>query len=89
MPDQAERTTEVEALARNLQGIFTRIIELVPHLPDELQIAVLRQQLKAIKEELGEARRGGGGARRAAAPLEKAGLPPEVEKVARRSSSTG
>ena len=36
----AERTTEVEALARNLQGIFTRIIELVPHLPDELQVAV-------------------------------------------------
>ena len=40
VPDQAERTTEVEALARNLQGIFTRIIQLVPHLPDELQIAV-------------------------------------------------
>jgi ATP-dependent Lon protease len=35
-----DRTTEVEALARNLQGIFTRIIELVPHLPDELQVAV-------------------------------------------------
>ena len=40
MPDRAERTTEVEALARNLQGVFTRMIELVPHLPDELQIAV-------------------------------------------------
>jgi len=40
VPDRAERTTEVEALARNLQGIFTRIIELVPHLPDELQVAV-------------------------------------------------
>jgi ATP-dependent Lon protease len=40
IPDKAERTTEVEALARNLQGIFTRIIQLVPHLPDELQIAV-------------------------------------------------
>jgi ATP-dependent Lon protease len=40
VPDRAERTTEVEALARNLQGIFTRIIQLVPHLPDELQVAV-------------------------------------------------
>jgi ATP-dependent Lon protease len=40
VPDRAERTTEVEALARNLQGMFTRIIQLVPHLPDELQIAV-------------------------------------------------
>jgi ATP-dependent Lon protease len=40
VPDRAERTTEVEALARNLQGVFTRIIQLVPHLPDELQVAV-------------------------------------------------
>ncbi len=40
LPESGERTTEVEALARNLQGIFTRIIQLVPHLPDELQVAV-------------------------------------------------
>jgi ATP-dependent Lon protease len=40
VPDEGERTTEVEALARNLQGIFTRMIALVPHLPDELQVAV-------------------------------------------------
>ena len=40
VPDDAERTTEVEALARNLQAVFTRMIELVPHLPDELQVAV-------------------------------------------------
>jgi ATP-dependent Lon protease len=38
--DQEERTVEVEALARNLQGVFTRMIALVPHLPDELGIAV-------------------------------------------------
>jgi ATP-dependent Lon protease len=38
--DNAERTTEVEALARNLAGVFTRMVELVPHLPDELQLAV-------------------------------------------------
>ncbi len=40
LPDEGERTNEVEALARNLQGIFTRMIALVPHLPDELQVAV-------------------------------------------------
>jgi ATP-dependent Lon protease len=40
LPDRGERTTEVEALARNLQAIFTRIIELVPHLPEELGVAV-------------------------------------------------
>ncbi|WP_217913755.1 endopeptidase La [Miltoncostaea marina] len=38
--DAAERTTEVEALARNLQSLFTRMIDLVPHLPDELGVAV-------------------------------------------------
>ena len=38
--DHAERTTEVEALARNLGSVFGRMIELVPHLPDELQVAV-------------------------------------------------
>jgi ATP-dependent Lon protease len=40
VPDEGERTTEFEALARNLQGIFTRMIALVPHLPDELQVAI-------------------------------------------------
>jgi ATP-dependent Lon protease len=44
VPDQAERTTEVEALARNLQSIFARMIELVPHLPDELQVAVANME---------------------------------------------
>ena len=44
VPDDAERTTEVEALTRNLQRIFSRIIELVPHLPDELQIAVANME---------------------------------------------
>ncbi len=39
VPDRVERTTQVEALARNLQGIFIRIIDLVPYLPDELQVA--------------------------------------------------
>ena len=44
VPDHAERTTEVEALTRNLQGIFSRMIELVPHLPDELRIAVANME---------------------------------------------
>jgi ATP-dependent Lon protease len=39
VPDRAERTTQVEALARNLQAVFIRIIDLVPYLPDELQVA--------------------------------------------------
>jgi ATP-dependent Lon protease len=39
VPDQTEFGTEVEALARNLQSIFIRIIELVPYLPEELQVA--------------------------------------------------
>jgi ATP-dependent Lon protease len=39
IPDQVEQSAQVEALARNLQGIFIRIIDLVPYLPDELQVA--------------------------------------------------
>jgi ATP-dependent Lon protease len=44
MPDREERTVEVEALARNLQGVFTRMIGLVPHLPDELGVAVANME---------------------------------------------
>jgi ATP-dependent Lon protease len=39
VPDQTEFGTEIQALARNLQTIFIRIIELVPYLPEELQVA--------------------------------------------------
>jgi ATP-dependent Lon protease len=39
LPDTVEETPELEALARNLQGAFSRVIELVPYLPDELQVA--------------------------------------------------
>ena len=39
VPDIEKRTTEVEALARNLQSVFSRIIDLVPYLPDELHVA--------------------------------------------------
>ncbi len=39
LPDAVSETPELAALARNLQGAFSRVIELVPYLPDELQVA--------------------------------------------------
>ena len=39
-PDTVEQTTELEALVRNLQSTFSEVIEGVPYLPDELQMAV-------------------------------------------------
>jgi ATP-dependent Lon protease len=38
-PDQLEETKEVEALTRNVQSLFSRIIAQVPYLPEELQLA--------------------------------------------------
>ncbi len=39
LPDVLDEGTELDALARNLQTIFGRVIELVPYLPDELHVA--------------------------------------------------
>jgi ATP-dependent Lon protease len=39
VPDIFESSREVEALTRNVQGLFARVIGLVPYLPEELQIA--------------------------------------------------
>jgi len=39
--DKMEETTELEALVRNLIGLFQKIVELAPNLPSELNIAVL------------------------------------------------
>jgi len=39
LPDVLEQTPEVEALTRNVQNQFARVVELVPTLPDELQLA--------------------------------------------------
>ncbi|MBV8079463.1 MAG: endopeptidase La, partial [Actinobacteria bacterium] len=39
LPDTDDHTPEVEALTRNVQGLFTRIIGLAPYLPEELQLA--------------------------------------------------
>jgi len=39
VPDVLEDTPEVEALTRNVQALFARIIALVPYLPEELELA--------------------------------------------------
>jgi ATP-dependent Lon protease len=39
VPDEVEESKELEALTRNVQGLFARIIGAVPYLPEELQIA--------------------------------------------------
>jgi Lon protease-like protein/HSP20 family molecular chaperone IbpA len=39
LPDVEGPETEVEALARNVEALFSRVIGLVPYLPDELQLA--------------------------------------------------
>jgi ATP-dependent Lon protease len=38
-PDIVEETKELEALTRNVQSLFARVIGLVPYLPEELQLA--------------------------------------------------
>jgi ATP-dependent Lon protease len=39
VPDAVGPEMEIEALARNVEALFSRIIALVPYLPDELQLA--------------------------------------------------
>ncbi len=39
LPDIDGPETEVDALARNVEALFSRVIGLVPYLPDELQLA--------------------------------------------------
>jgi len=39
IPDEVDESRELEALTRNVQGLFARIIGLVPYLPEELQLA--------------------------------------------------
>ncbi len=40
LPDMLEESPEVTALTRNVQQTFSRIVEAVPYLPEELQMAV-------------------------------------------------
>jgi ATP-dependent Lon protease len=160
MPDVLEESTELEALTRNVQGTFTQIIEAIPYLPEELQLAVanlddpsalshliagalristeekqelletvdvtkrlrrlseiltrelevvqlgskiqsqveseidkgqreyfLRQQLKAIQEELGEADEQQAEINELRQRIEEAGLPEEAQKAAERELS--
>jgi ATP-dependent Lon protease len=39
LPDELKTSREVEALTRNVQTLFGRVIGLVPYLPEELQLA--------------------------------------------------
>jgi ATP-dependent Lon protease len=157
LPDVVELGTELEALQRNLVAVYTKIIQLVPYLPDELEMAaaniedpaalgyfiastmrlkteekqellaevelskrlrrltalmnrelevlelgskiqdqvqsemdksqreyVLRQQLKAIQDELGETDETQAEVNELRERIDKADLPEEVEKQARR-----
>jgi ATP-dependent Lon protease len=157
LPDVVQSGTELEALQRNLVSVYTRIIQLVPYLPDELEMAaagiddpaalgyfiastmrvktedkqglleevdlsqrlrrltslmnrelevlelgskiqtqvqseidksqreyVLRQQMKAIQDELGETDETQAEVNELRERIEKAGLPKEVDKQARR-----
>ncbi|HET8815232.1 MAG TPA: endopeptidase La [Solirubrobacterales bacterium] len=40
MPDVIEPTPELEALSRNVQRTFSAIVEQIPYLPEELQMAI-------------------------------------------------
>src|SRR5918996_2420694 len=40
VPDKVEPSPELEALTRNVQRTFTEIIEQIPYLPEELQLAI-------------------------------------------------
>jgi ATP-dependent Lon protease len=40
LPDEVEPTPELDALTRNVQNTFSQIIEGIPYLPEELQLAV-------------------------------------------------
>ena len=41
VPEMSDDTVEAQALLRNASGIFNKIVALSPHLPDELQVAVM------------------------------------------------
>jgi len=40
LPDVSEPSAELEALSRNVQGTFSEIVEQIPYLPEELQLAI-------------------------------------------------
>jgi ATP-dependent Lon protease len=160
VPDELEESRELEALTRNVQTLFGRVIGLVPYLPEELQLAAanvedpsalcdlvasalrltteekqglletpnvhqrlrsvsrllnrelelmelgskiqsqvqseleegqreffLRQQLKAIQQELGEGDDQHADVEELRSQLDELGLPEEIDKAARRELS--
>ena len=76
MPDVLEPSPELEALTRNVQNTFSEIIEQIPYLPEELQLAVTNLDDPSALGHLiagalriadrGEAGAAGGGRRRQA-----------------------
>ena len=53
MPDVIEASTELEALTRNVQTTFSEIIEAIPYLPEELQLAVGQERsIKLVNDVL-------------------------------------
>jgi len=41
IPEVSDESVEAQALLRNASGVFNKIVALSPHLPDELQVAVM------------------------------------------------
>jgi ATP-dependent Lon protease len=76
LPDETQESPELEALARNVQATFSQIVDQIPYLPEELQLAVANiddpsalshliagalristQEKQGLLEEVGVARR--------------------------------
>ena len=52
LPDIATSTPEVEALTRNVQDLYGRIISLAPYLPEELQLAAMNVEDPSVLAHL-------------------------------------
>jgi ATP-dependent Lon protease len=52
LPDVVGREKEIEALARNVEALFGRIISLVPYLPEELELAAANAESPSVLANL-------------------------------------
>ena len=52
LPDVVGREKEIEALARNVESLFGRIISLVPYLPEELELAAANAESPSVLANL-------------------------------------
>jgi ATP-dependent Lon protease len=52
LPDVVGREKETEALARNVEALFGRIISLVPYLPEELELAAANAESPSVLANL-------------------------------------